>query len=449
MSSYNFTIPGTLVQPSSNSLDTISISVNTQLSWPTDFQNSLTSVQSIMDVTAMVGGLKLFLPDATKVSNGRAVTINNVGVNDFSVYTFEDDSLIKEISAGSLYTIYLSDNSTIPGVWKSYNIEGGTVDSVNAVSLDGNLIITGDPALPITGTGTINFEFSPEITIKEALVIGTFANGAILIERNDDADTNIIKTIKNNESLNIKTRGTGVLNFVSDADLNLISSITGNVNLTAANGSINLTSVTGGYINLSTDLVLKSGAPLVFEDASGTHAIGFAASPLTSSTTAYSWPPEDAIVEGMPLASQGNGTLFFNSAGYLNKVVNLTSAQILALNTDPQVAIPSVGGKIIVITKWSFNYQPGLVDYNSPGPDANFFIAYDGQLTRIAASSIDQSVIGGSSPRFAYGAPISNILPWTQTSERPILITNAVGNFVDGDGIAQVVIWYSLIDSNF
>ena len=79
MTSYYNPFTGQTISPSSISYEELTISANTQLSWPIN-GNPVTStpVSSIVDVTATVAGLLLELPPATQVSTGQSVLVRNI-----------------------------------------------------------------------------------------------------------------------------------------------------------------------------------------------------------------------------------------------------------------------------------------------------------------------------------------------------------------------------------
>ncbi len=136
MTSYYNPFTGQTISPSSVSYEELTISVNTQLAWPIN-GNSTTStpVSSILDVTATVAGLLLELPPATQVSTGQSVLVRNIGINSFTV---ADDSgnTIVTVPSGISEFIFLTDNSTVNGVWASVVFGAGT-SSANASALAG------------------------------------------------------------------------------------------------------------------------------------------------------------------------------------------------------------------------------------------------------------------------------------------------------------------------
>jgi hypothetical protein len=136
MTTYVNPFTGQTISPSSISYESLTMSVNTQLSWPIN-GNSTTStpVSSILDVTATVGGLLLELPPATQVSTGQSVLVRNIGTNSFTVAN-DSGGTIVTVASGISQFIFLTDNTTVNGVWASVVFGAGT-SSANASALAG------------------------------------------------------------------------------------------------------------------------------------------------------------------------------------------------------------------------------------------------------------------------------------------------------------------------
>ena len=135
MPSYTNVFGGNVVYPSEISYRAFTIAVNTALSWPTELATDTNVVAQIMDVTASVGSLELQMPDATGASVGETTLIFNVGSEAFTV-TDDLGGTIVSIAPGLAYQIYLTDNTTPEGAWRSIQYGAGT-SSATAGSLAG------------------------------------------------------------------------------------------------------------------------------------------------------------------------------------------------------------------------------------------------------------------------------------------------------------------------
>ena len=154
MTSYFNPFTGQAISPASISYEALTISVNTQLSWPINGNpTTSTPVSSIVDVTATTTGLLLELPPATQVSTGQSVLMRNIGSNPFIVTDASGGTIIS-VASGISEFIFLTDNTTVNGTWASVVFGAGT-SSANASALAGYGLkadgLTLDTAIPVVG----------------------------------------------------------------------------------------------------------------------------------------------------------------------------------------------------------------------------------------------------------------------------------------------------------
>jgi hypothetical protein len=145
MTTYTNPFTGQTISPSSVSYTTLSLTANTELEWPIN-GNDNAPASNIIDVTATSSGTGtgwlLELPPATQVSTGQALIIRNVGAQTFTV-TDNSGNTIVAITSGVAQYIFLTNNSTVNGVWASVVFGAGT-SSANAGALAGyGLLATG------------------------------------------------------------------------------------------------------------------------------------------------------------------------------------------------------------------------------------------------------------------------------------------------------------------
>jgi hypothetical protein len=134
MTSYSNPYTGQTINPSQVGYESLSISVDTELSWPIN-GNVSDVVANIIEVTASVAGLKLIMPPATQVSEGQSVLIRNIGINSFTVVK-SNNATIVSVSSGVAEYIYVTDNTTLAGGWSTVTFGTGT-SAANAAELAG------------------------------------------------------------------------------------------------------------------------------------------------------------------------------------------------------------------------------------------------------------------------------------------------------------------------
>ena len=135
MTTYTNTFGGTNIYPSDVSYRYVSLTISQTLDWPLETAPTNDVVASIMDVNATTTSLVITMPDATEAGTGQTVLFNNVGSNTFTVKTSTGTQICAPTS-GSTFQIYLTDNSTASGTWRSFQY-GASASANNAASLAG------------------------------------------------------------------------------------------------------------------------------------------------------------------------------------------------------------------------------------------------------------------------------------------------------------------------
>jgi len=134
MTTYTSPYTGQTISPSQVGYESLTISVDTFLDWPVN-GNTSDVVANIIEVTATVGSLKLYMPPATQVSVGQSALIRNVGSFQFTVVNAGGTTIVP-IASGIAQYVYVTDNTTINGTWQSVTFGAGT-SAANAATLAG------------------------------------------------------------------------------------------------------------------------------------------------------------------------------------------------------------------------------------------------------------------------------------------------------------------------
>lgn len=135
MTTYTNTFGGTNIYPSDVSYRYVSLTIDQALDWPLETAPTNDVVASIMDVNATTTSLVITMPDATEAGTGQTVLFNNVGSNTFTVKTSTGTQICAPTS-GSTFQIYLTNNSTAAGTWRSFQY-GASASAADAANLAG------------------------------------------------------------------------------------------------------------------------------------------------------------------------------------------------------------------------------------------------------------------------------------------------------------------------
>ena len=140
--------------PSIDSCVKITLTTNIQLDYPYSANTANVTVADMMEVSASVGNLNIFLPDSTQTTPGFSITFNNIGANSFNIVLNDQETLLTSIAVGKVITIYLDDTTTTNGSWRIIPFGGGVngISELTLTSSDNSITVTGSPVSPPSGT---------------------------------------------------------------------------------------------------------------------------------------------------------------------------------------------------------------------------------------------------------------------------------------------------------
>ena len=124
MTSYNSPFSGDIIQPTDVSYVSYTISADLVLEWPVN-GNVGNVAARVMEITATVAGLDVFMPPADQISVGQDAMITNLGSETFTVVDFNGSTIIAIAPSESQY-IYVTDNTTAAGLWSVIGMGTGT-----------------------------------------------------------------------------------------------------------------------------------------------------------------------------------------------------------------------------------------------------------------------------------------------------------------------------------
>lgn len=117
-------------------LSLVPMAADVTLEWPVEEAITGLVVANIIDVQASGPGLAIHLPSAELASTGYVALFNNIGGNNVNV---EDSTggVIVSLAPGTVWQIYLIDNSTPAGSWRIFQF-GASVSTAVAAALAGS-----------------------------------------------------------------------------------------------------------------------------------------------------------------------------------------------------------------------------------------------------------------------------------------------------------------------
>lgn len=205
---YTDVFGGANIYPSEISYSAITLAVDVTLSWPEETSTNTNLATRIIDVTASASSLSIILPDANKTGTGNTILFNNRGSNTFIVKNAAGVQVVS-IAAGTLWQVYVADNSSAAGVWRSLQY-GATTSTANASALAGTGIVAVGALLsqsvPVTA---FNSNFTTTFADRAKMFNWTGAGGTLTLPAPSVIGNNWFLYLRNSGSGNINADAPG------------------------------------------------------------------------------------------------------------------------------------------------------------------------------------------------------------------------------------------------
>jgi hypothetical protein len=177
---FNDTFGGSSIYPSDVTYLALNLSADVALNWPIEQQiGGPLVVADIMDIQAGAPGLSIFFPDARQAAQGFTALFNNVGAEVIQIRN-NLGGVIATIAPGSAWQLYMTDNTTEAGLWRSFQY-GASVSVINAAALAGPGLINLGVALALNIDVTVinTSPFAMDATSRARLFNWTGGIGTI------------------------------------------------------------------------------------------------------------------------------------------------------------------------------------------------------------------------------------------------------------------------------
>lgn len=167
MTSFTNVFGGNTIYPSDVSYLDLDLTENITLSWPQDSSATIVAAR-IIDITPS-GAYSITLSDAQLVGAGTTILFNNLGPSTVTIKS-DGGATLLSLAAGEVWQIYLTDNSTAAGVWRSFRYGAATAQAQASALAGYGLAATGSTLSqvhPVT-------EFNASYTLGDADRAGTY-----------------------------------------------------------------------------------------------------------------------------------------------------------------------------------------------------------------------------------------------------------------------------------
>jgi hypothetical protein len=216
MTTYTDVFGGANIYPSEISYSSVALSTDIVLSWPEETSTNVNLATRITDVTPSANGFSIVLPDANKTGTGNTILFNNVGSYTFTVRDAANVQVVT-IAAGTLWQVYLTNNTTVAGTWRALQY-GATTSTANASSLAGTGIVAVGTLLsqsvPITA---FNSNYTTTLADRAKMFNWTGAGGTFTLPDPITVGDNWFVYLRNSGAGAISADAPGVTSIDDDS----------------------------------------------------------------------------------------------------------------------------------------------------------------------------------------------------------------------------------------
>lgn len=213
--SYTQVFGGTTIYPSDVSYLALALDSDTELDWPLDASGTLTPVARIIDITPS-GAYSINMPPADETGTGQTVLFNNLGPSTVTVRDNVGGTLIS-IGAGEQWQLYLVDNSTAAGTWRTFRYGAATAQAQASALAGGGLVATGSTLAQQYPVTEFNSNFTAGAANRATTFVWTGAGGTITMPAASVAGTGWFINLRNSGSgsLTVDPNGSEIINGAS------------------------------------------------------------------------------------------------------------------------------------------------------------------------------------------------------------------------------------------
>lgn len=177
---YQDVFGGATIYPSEISYSSLTLTEDVILSWPQETSANADLATRIIDIQASTSAYFIYLPEADKTATGQTILFNNKGAATIIVKDSAGTQVVS-VAAGTLWQIYLTNNSTAAGQWSALQY-GASVSQANASSLAGNgIVATGTLLSQSVPVSTLSIDFTAGIQDRATMFLWTGAAGTITL----------------------------------------------------------------------------------------------------------------------------------------------------------------------------------------------------------------------------------------------------------------------------
>lgn len=199
--SYTSIFGGTTIYPSDVSYLALALTADTILDWPLENPGSNLPVARIIDITP-TGAYSITMPEADETGTGQTILFNNLGPSTVTVKDSAGGTLLS-LASGEVWQIYLVDNTTAAGTWRSFRYGAATAQAQSSALAGSGLLATGSTLAQQYPVIEFNNNFSAGVANRAATFLWTGGSGTLTLPAASTATSGWF--------INLRNSGTGIL----------------------------------------------------------------------------------------------------------------------------------------------------------------------------------------------------------------------------------------------
>lgn len=219
MSSYTQVFGGSTIYPSDVSYLALSLTTDLTLQWPLEASTGNNLVSRIIDVTP-TGAFSIIMPPADQTGVGQTVLFNNLGPSTITIKDNTGTTLLS-ITQGTQWQLYLTDNSTAAGVWRSYQMGASTAQAQASALAGYGLTATNSTLSQSTPVTLFNSDYTAGLPDRAKAFVWTSGLGVFTLPTASSVGNDWFVALRNGGTGDIVVTPQGIETVNGGTSLNL------------------------------------------------------------------------------------------------------------------------------------------------------------------------------------------------------------------------------------
>jgi len=217
--SYTQVFGGNTIYPSDVSYLPLALTANITLEWPMESSDTTKPAARIIDITP-TGAYDIVMPPADETGTGQTILFNNLGPSTVTVKNSVGATLLS-IAQGEQWQIYLTDNSTAAGVWRTFRYGASTAQAQASALAGFGLTATGSTLSQSSPVTLFNANYISAAPDRARMYVWTGGLGTFTLPPASDAGDNWFVAVRNEGTGNLVVTPQGLDTINSDLNLTL------------------------------------------------------------------------------------------------------------------------------------------------------------------------------------------------------------------------------------